>query len=163
MRFSTEQRYRADVAQVVALFTDPDLYPTLSGLPKIGTPEVVEHVVDGSHVRLGLRQHFIGDLPAAALAVIDPAKLTWVEVVDYDLDQGTATTRLRPDHYADRLTCSGRYTFLADGPGSIRRLDGELKVRMPLVGGKVEGALVSGLREHAADEQRLVARRLAEG
>jgi len=161
MRFVTEQRYPTDVARLVALFSDPDLYPTLSGLPKLGTPEVVEHSVDGSHIRLALHQRFIGDLPAAARAVVDPAKLTWIEQIDFDLDRATATTRLVPDHYADRLTCSGRYTFEADGTEAIRRLDGELKVRMRLVGGKVEGALVSGLREHSADEQPLIAAYLA--
>jgi hypothetical protein len=162
MRFATEQRYPADLATVLALFTDPALYPTLSGLPKIGTPEVVDHQVDGTHVRLRLQQRFTGDLPAAALAVIDPTKLTWIEEIDFDLDRATASSRLQPDHYADRLTCSGRYTFLADGDqATLRRLDGDLKVRMRFVGGRVEDALVSGLREHAQAEQVLIAARLA--
>jgi hypothetical protein len=160
MRFATEQRYPADLATVLALFTDPALYPTLSGLPKIGTPEVVEHQVDAHHVHLRLQQRFTGDLPAAAMAVIDPAKLTWIEQIDFDLERATATSRLLPDHYADRLTCSGRYTFVADGPQTtLRRLDGDLKVRMRFVGGKVEGALVSGLQEHAAAEQALIVAR----
>jgi hypothetical protein len=161
VRFDTEQRFDGDVTRVLAVFTDPDLYPTLSGLPKLGTPEVVSHRVDGSHVHLALHERFVGDLPAAALAVVDPAKLTWIEEIDYDVDRATATSRLVPDHYADRLTCSGRYTFLGDGTTTIRRLDGELKVRMRLVGGRVEGALVSGLREHATDEQPLIAAYLA--
>jgi len=148
---------------VLGLFTDPDFYPTLSGLPKIGTPEVVEHRVDGPRVRLRLHQRFTGDLPGAALAVIDPARLTWIELLEFDLDRATATSRLLPDHYPDRLTCAGRYTFVATGSEtSTRRLEGDLAVRMPLVGGKVERALVSGLREHAAAEQHLVARRLTE-
>ncbi len=161
MRFATEQRYRADLATVLAMFADPALYPTLSGLPKIGTPLVIDHQIDGAHVHLRLRQRFTGDLPAAARAVIDPTKLTWIEQLDFDLDRATASSRLLPDHYADRLTCSGRYTYLADGDRStLRRLDGDLRVRMPLVGGKVEGALVAGLREHAAAEQALIAARL---
>ena len=161
MRFATEQRYPADLATVLALFTDPGLYPTLSGLPKIGTPLVVDHQVDGTHVHLRLRQRFTGELPTAALALIDPTKLTWIEQLDFDLDRATASSRLLPDHYADRLTCSGRYTYLPDGDRTtVRRLDGQLKVRMPLVGGKVEGALVSGLREHATAEQALIAARL---
>ena len=161
MRFATEQRYPTDLATVLALFSDPALYPTLSGLPKIGTPLVVHHQVDGAHVHLRLRQRYTGDLPAAALAVIDPNKLTWIEQLDFDLDRATASSRLLPDHYADRLACSGRYTYLPDGDrGTVRRLDGELKVRMPLMGSKVEGALVSGLREHAAAEQALITARL---
>jgi hypothetical protein len=162
MHFESQQRYQASLEQVLALFTDPALYPTLTGLPKISAPEVIEHSADGGHVHLRLHQRFTGALPAAALAVIDPAKLSWIEEVDFDLERAVASTRLLPDHYADRLSCSGRYTFLADGDHASRRqLAGDLKVRMPLVGGKVEAALVSGLREHAVDEQALIARHLA--
>jgi hypothetical protein len=162
MRFRTEQRFEAGLAAVMAQFCDPDLYPTLTGLPKISAPVVLDHSADGLHVHLRLHQRFTGDLPPAALAVVDPSKLSWVEEIDFDLGRAAATTRLLPDHYADRLSCSGRYTFVASGPGlTARRLEGDLKVRMALVGGKVEGALVSGLREHAADEQPLIAARLA--
>lgn len=164
MRFQTEQHYDAPVARVLALFADPDLYPTLVGLPKIGAPAVVGHSVDGARVQLRLHQRFTGDLPAAARRVVDPARLTWIEQVDFDLHRRVATTRLLPDHYGDRLTCSGRYTFTADGPrASWRRLEGELRVKVPVVGSKVEAALVSGLHEHSVDERALVARRLAEG
>jgi len=162
MRFRTEQRFEAELAAVMAQFCDPGLYPTLVGLPKISAPVVLDHSTDGSHVHLRLHQRFTGELPAAALAVVDPAKLSWVEEIHFDLSRAAATTRLMPDHYADRLTCSGRYTFVASAAGhTVRRLEGDLKVRVPLVGGKVEGALVSGLREHAADEQPLIAARLA--
>ncbi len=163
MRFTTEQHFAAPVAAVLALFIDPDFYATLVGLPKITTPEVIEHQVDGAKVHLALRQRYTGDVPAAALAFIDPAKLGWVEHLDFDVDQATATSRLQPDHYSDRFSCSGRYVFNPDGDDahSIRRIDGDLKVRIPLVGGKVEGALVSGLREHSEAEQPLVAAALA--
>jgi Protein of unknown function (DUF2505) len=161
MRFQTEQHFDASRDRLLALFTDPDFYATLVGLPKISTPEVVEHRTSGSAVHLGLRQRFTGQLPAAALAMIDPAKLSWVEEVDFDLDRATATTVLVPDHYADRFSCAGTYAFVADGGASWRRLSGDVRVRMPLVGGKVEGALASGLREHADAEAVLIASHLA--
>jgi hypothetical protein len=51
---------------------------------------------------------------------------------------------------------------MADGEAAtLRRLDGELKVRMALVGGRVEQALVSGLTEHAEAEAALVRLQLA--
>jgi Protein of unknown function (DUF2505) len=162
MRFSVEQRYEAGVDDVITLFADPDFYPTLTNLPKISTPEVVDHRVDGHRVHISLRQRFIGDLPGAALAVIDPTKLSWVEMIDFDLDRATADTHLVPDHYGDRLSCRGHYVYVGDGDAStLRRLDGELKVRVALVGGRVEQALVSGLTEHADAEAALVRLHLA--
>ncbi|HVN51367.1 MAG TPA: DUF2505 domain-containing protein [Acidimicrobiales bacterium] len=161
MRFRTEQQYPAPIDQVLALYTDPTFYPTLSGLPKISAPEVVDHQRLGDQIRLSLRQRYTGDLPAAALTVIDPDKLSWVEQLEFDLRGATATSVLVPDHYADRFQCSGRYRFTATSHGTTRELAGEVKVRVLLVGGKVEGALVSGLREHGEAEAAIVAARLS--
>lgn len=165
MRFDAAQRFALPVDQLMELFTDPDFYPTLDGLPQISVPEIVSHSTSGHIVSIDLRQGYTGDLPSAALTFIDPDRLTWVEQLVFDLDAASATTRLRPDHYPDRLTCTGRYTFRSVGPDggdqSIRRLDGDLKVRVPLVGGRVEKALVSGLKEHAVAEQQLIEQRLA--
>jgi hypothetical protein len=62
------------------------------------------------------------------------------------------TFRILPDHYANRLRCNGTFR-LEDVPGGVRRVaEGDLRVSFPLVGGKVERAIVSGLREHAALE-----------
>ena len=163
MRFEAEQQFATTVDRLVEWFTDPDFYPTLAGLPQISTPEVVRHSVTGDRVELALHQRYTGDLPSAAQAVLDPSRLTWVEELVFDLMAGTATTRLVPDHYPDRLTCQGRYRFETAGTGSIRRLEGDLKVRAPLVGGRVERALVEGLQRHAEGEQDLIVRRLADG
>jgi hypothetical protein len=161
MRFHAEQTFSAPVDLLLALFTDADFYPTLRGLPSIGAPEIVEHSTSGDTVRISLRQRYTGDLPSAALAFIDPNRLTWVEELVFDLERRRATTRLLPDHYPDRLTCRGVYVFTdVAGGRSTRRLEGDLKVRAPLVGGRVEQALVSGLQEHAVAEQQLIEGRL---
>ena len=65
-----------------------------------------------------------------------------------------------PDHYADRMSASATTTFVESGADTVRRVHGEVKVRVPLVGGQVEKAIVSGLKEHFADEQRVVSRLL---
>ena len=116
---------------------------------------MIDHRHAGDTVRIDLRQRYTGDLPAAALAMIDPDKLSWVEQLEFDLRTSSAASVLVPDHYADRFSCSGRYTFADDaGRGTVRALSGDVKVRVLLVGGKVEGALVSGLREHAGRRSR---------
>ena len=138
MRFQAEQRFSVPSDRLLALFTDADFYPTLTGLPSISTPEIVDHSTSGDTVRISLRLRYIGDLPSAALAFIDPARLSWVEELVFDLEGRRATTRLLPDHYPDRLTCQGVYVFTDTSGGSTRRLEGDLKVRAPLVGGRVE-------------------------
>ncbi len=161
MRFEVTQRFAAPVADVLAAYTDPAFYEQLVGLPKVGEPEVLDKRVDGDRVVLRVHYRFTADLPSAATRVIDPKRLTWVEETTYDLAAATSRSRLLPDHYPDRLTASASASFTAAGDGTVRRIDGDLKVRMPLVGGKVEGAIVSGLKEHLADEAKVAERFLS--
>lgn len=158
MQFTIEQRLAASPTAVIDALTDPELYATYTGLSKVAPPEVLEHASEGGVVRLSLRMQFIADLPAAARRVVDPAKLSWVQHERYDLATSTASVVFRPDNYADRFSCTGGYTFEADGDGCTRRIQGDLRIRMLLVGGQVENAMVSGLREHFAEEQPVLER-----
>jgi len=159
VRFDVDQRFAADPDSVLAVYTDPDFYEHLAGLTKIGEPEVLDATRAGDLVTMRVRFRFTAPLPSAALAVIDQQKLTWIDETVYDLAARTSTTRLLPDHYADRLQASASARFTADPgrPDATRRTGhGELKVRMPLVGGKVETVIVTDLRAHLADEALVV-------
>ena len=156
MRFDVEQRYAAAPDAVAAAYADPALYGALPETAKLGRPEVVGHEVDGSRVVLEVRYRFQGELSSAVRAVVDPGRLTWVERTTHDLEQRTTTFVLLPDHYPDRLSSRGQLRVEADGTGSRRRGDGELKVRAPLVGGTVERTLVGDLRQHLAAEAQAV-------
>ena len=159
MRFSIEQRYDAPPDAVMAAYTDPDLYGTFHDLSKVAVPVVLSCERDGDHVHLRLQMQFIAELSSAARRVVDPSRIRWVQDERYDLARGTAAVVFRPDDYADRFSCSGGYTFTATGDGGrcLRTTAGDLRIRVPLVGGQVERAMVSGLREHFAEEQPLVA------
>ncbi len=162
MRFSITQRFTgATPREVIEAYTDPDLYATFEGLTKVDTPEVVSREADGDRVSLTVRMRFIAELNAAARRVVDPAKLAWLQAEQYDLAALRATVVFQPENYADRFSSSGGYRFTADPNDStttVRTISGDLRVRMLLVGGQVEGALVSGLKEHFAEEQPLVQR-----
>ncbi|HKY76517.1 MAG TPA: DUF2505 family protein [Acidimicrobiia bacterium] len=169
MRFQTEQRIAGSTEAVARLYTEPRFYEVLGELPKLGKPEVLERREQGQVVHLAVRFRFTGNLSPAVTAVIDPAKLTWVEESIHDLTDQTVTFRMSPDHYADRLRSSGSVRYEADGDGLTRRLtEGELSVRVPLLmgggrtAGVVEQAIVSGLRDHFAAEVGVVERLLHE-
>lgn len=152
MRFEVIQRYRSAADAVERAYADEALYPTLVGLPKLGGIELLDEQRQGDVVRMRARYRFTGHLPSAVTAVVDPQKLTWVQDSSHDLGTGQATFVLLPDHYADRLQAKGTYTVAADGDGARRVVRGELKVRAPLVAGRVEQAIVSGLQEYLEAE-----------
>ncbi len=161
MRFELAQRFAASPDEVADAFTDPGMYAELASLPKLGQPEVIERRAEGGIVHLQVRYRFTGDLSAAVKAVVDPAKLTWVDDSHHDLSRRVVTFTMRPDHYADRFKASGSYRFepAPNDPGAtVRTTVGDIKVKMMLVAGQVERAIISGLREHLASEVKVVER-----
>jgi hypothetical protein len=161
MRFQIEQEIGGPVGSVARIYTEPRFYETLGELPKLGKPEVLERREEGPSVHLAVRFRFTGNLSPAVTRVVDPAKLTWVEESVHDLEQLSTTFRMKPDHYPDRLRSEGTARYDRAGHGGTARLTaGDLAVRVPLVGRTVEGAIVSGLRDHLAAETEVVERLL---
>lgn len=156
MRFEISQDFRHDPRSVDGAYADPALYPTLVGLPNLGRMEVRSHQRDGDTVRLSVHVMFVREFSPAVAAAIDPSKLSWVQESVMDLAAGTATFRFIPDNYGDRFSASGSTRTAAKGDGARRTLTGEVKVRAPLVGGRVEKAIVEGLEEYLAAEAALV-------
>ena len=169
MQFQIEQKIAGPVEAVARLYTESRFYERLGELPKLGRPEVLERREEGSIVHLAVRFHFTGNVSPAVTAVVDPAKLSWIEESVHDLDAQAVRFRMNPDHYADRLRSDGSVRYQPDGDAMTRRLtEGELAVKVPLllgggrVAGLVEGAIVSGLRDHFAAEVEVVERLLTD-
>ncbi|MBK6855496.1 MAG: DUF2505 family protein [Microthrixaceae bacterium] len=151
MNFRLVQHFESDAESVNRAYADPDLYPTLVGLPKLGGIEVVGADGDPAH-HLEVRFRFTGDLPSAVTAVVAPDRLTWVQESIHDHAARSARFRLLPDHYPDRLRCRGNFQVDEVDGGSRRTITGELQVRAPLVASRVEQAIVSGLEEYLMAE-----------
>jgi hypothetical protein len=159
VRFTLDQTLPAGIADVLDAFTDPGFLELLADLPKVGSPELLDQRRDGDLVHQRVRYRFSGELSPAVRRVLDVNRLTWVDERTYDLAAGTATFHVIPDHYEGKLRCEGSERFLeVDDRHTTRHVEADLSVRWPIVGGTVERAIVSGLRDHLEDEAVLVAR-----
>ncbi len=152
MRFDLTQTIAAPVDEVARAYASAELYEHLGGTDKLGPPDVLERTESGATVTLRIRYQFVAELSPAVTAVVDPKRLTWVERSVHDLDAHSVAVTLHPDHYADRLRCTGTYRYTARGDATVRRIDGDLRVKALLVAGAVEKAIVSGLKEHLEAE-----------
>jgi hypothetical protein len=158
------QDLRAELLAVEAAYLNDDFLAELGRLPKLGAPAFIDRRHEGDQVRQRVRFAFVGQLSPVVTAVVDPRRLTWVE--DALLDQATHTTtfKILPDHYAGLLEASGIITLTPDvAGGTVRRTDGEVTVHVPFVAGKVEAAIISGLRDYAAGEAEALDRWVADG
>lgn len=156
MDFRIDQKIAAPLDAVEAALLDADFIAATSNLPQLGAPEVLDQKRNGDTVDQRVRYHFVGQLSSAVTRVVDPKRLSWVDETRYDLTAHTSRHQINPDHYADRLQASYDVTLEAQGDVTRRVATGELKVHVPLVGGRVEKAIVGGIKEHADAEAALL-------
>ena len=155
MRFSIEQGLAVAPEVAIAAYANPAFYRDRPPGGDITILEVTHHEDSGTRARIDVRYRFTGSVSAAVRAIIDPAKMSWVTRTDIDKDARRTSFHILPDHYPDRLECSGSFRFAAgaDGPGSTAMtIEGDLKVRAFLVGRTAEQIIVSGLRAYLVAE-----------
>jgi hypothetical protein len=156
VNFRIDQRITVPLPAVEAALLDREFIAATAKLPKLGEPELLEQQRDGDRVHQRVRYRFTAELSSAVTRVIDPAKLTWVDDARYDLTSHTSRHRIVPDNYGDRLEAAYDVALESLGDSTRRLVTGELKVHVPLVGGRVERVIVEGLEEHAAAEADLL-------
>ena len=163
MRFHLRQQFPFPPSAVEGALVDPAFLEHTGRCPELGNPQLLEHRVEGALVRHRIRYRFAGELSAAVTSVVDPTELTWVEECTLDRRTRRGEHRIVPDHHGARLRCAFTTQLLDDEHGGCERLaQGDLRVRFPLVGRKVERAIVSGLADHAELEAAVLTRWLQE-
>jgi hypothetical protein len=160
MHFALVQHLRAPLDVVECVFVDPKFIAEAGSLePKLGSPELLDQQEDGDKLHQRVRYRFVGQLSSVVTRFIDPSRLTWVEDVTLDRSTHRTVWKIVPDNYANLLSASGEFVLSPAGPDATeRRVEGDVKVRLPLVGRKAEAAIVSGLREHGTAEEDMVNR-----
>ena len=156
MRFRIVQRFAGELDRVQEAFIDPAFIEQLATLPKLGAPAMLDRRDDGDDVHLRVRYRFTGDVNAAVRRVVDPKRLTWVEESTLHRPTHRTTWHIVPDHYGGMIRCAGTFQLEPESEKTVRVAEAEIKVSVPLVGGKVERAIVSGLEEHAELEERVM-------
>ncbi len=147
MKSTDTQHIDAPAEAATKVLADPRFYLSRDSSEAISAVELVDHTTDGARAELRIRFAFTGDLNAAARAILNPDKLTWVQVTTHDLSTGRVAFEILPDNYPDRLRCRGRYTVAPDGDtASVRTVATELHVKAPLVAVQVERVILDGFR-----------------
>jgi Protein of unknown function (DUF2505) len=169
VKFRIDQVFASDVASVAGALVDAHyLSEGMAKLPDIGAPVVESQDRSGSTIRQLLRYSFHGSLPPAVTRFISPSKLSWVEDSTIDTEAHRATFTMTPAHYQQFFQCSGGWSVVAmeatEKPKTLRRIEGNLKVNSPIpfLGGEIERAIVSGLKERLALEPAVLEAWLAD-
>lgn len=136
-------------------YGSPAFYEGRPARDDIAVREVVRHEDAGDRILLEVRFAFTGSVSPAVRAVVDPAKMSWITQTEILRAERRSSWVVLPDHYPDRLQARGTYRFEEGdaGPGTCMvEVEGDLKVRVPIVGRSVERVIVGDLRAYIADE-----------
>ena len=158
MRLHLEHRIDAPLDAVERASVDPRFEERLSQLPNVAERTVTsrEERPDGTIHRV-VRYRFSGPIPAPVVQAIGGSIIGWDEIGDFDPANHEWHFEIRPYVLKGRITCNGRYAFEPDGDATRRTVDVDVKVRVPLVGGRVEKVIADGLRDNMNAEAELLA------
>lgn len=103
---------------------------------------------------------FEPNLPDALLPrVLEREWIGWRETVRWDTAAHAGTFHIRPrlpEALRDRFRCEGRYSLHPDDAGTLRRVEGVLVIRAPMIGAAIEAWVSERLQTSFAQEARVV-------
>lgn len=141
------------MTEVLSAMADPAYYDHLATtVTAIECPELLSEATADGVLELKVRYAFAGEINGAARMFLDRDKLTWVIHSTWQLDAGTATVEIVPDHYADLVAAEATMSLLEDSEGCTQTMEGTFEVRVPLVGAQAERIIVDGLCQHLEAE-----------
>jgi hypothetical protein len=153
VRFSHSLRYDASPAEVRAMLTDPSFREEVCATTHATRSGVtVEPSASGSIVVVDQTQP-ARRIPSFAQKFVGKE----IEIVQRESWSGDTSADLTVDLPGKPGRFDGRITLQPDGAGTVETVVGDVEVKVPLVGGKLEG-LVSDLLKAALDAEQRVGR-----
>lgn len=144
MKFSADHEFPAHAELVAMLMVDPEFEVNVE-LPDLSRPEIVEHTVDGAVTVLALRYEFTGYIEPIAKKVIAGQRLTWVQRLELDMTELRGEMSIVFDSQPDRVRANATVALRDVADGCVRSIAGDFVVKIPLLGGKAEQAIVPGV------------------
>ncbi len=150
MRFTVEHRLPGTLERLSSLIADPQLYdrlaPELPGLERIEL--ILSEETDG-RLRRRVRYTPRAQVPSFGRGLVTAEMMIWVEESVFDRAAQRIDYRVTPnlpERWRDRFDSHGCFTFRQEADGVVRRIEGEVVVRVPIVGAIAERLLVKEVR-----------------
>lgn len=162
MRLDLRHPMPAPVDRAWAQLQSPEYASALSDEAGVDR-EVLRSGVEGGQVVRTVRLVGRKPLPAAVARLIGSAQIRYVQEERIDEAGRTIHWRVTAPDISDRFEAQGTWRIIPEGAGSVRLIQGEIRVAVPLVGGKIERAVVeeltSSYNKSAAFAQRWLTER----
>ena len=152
VRFELEQTIPATYDEVVAATLDEDYQRSLTDLPPLEHRELIDQFEDGDGRIVRITRCLLALHTSSLNRFIGNSDPAWKEEATWHPDDSHWEWHVIPEVAKELLSAAGRIELEDRGDQTQRTITGEVKVRVPLYGGKVERWIVAGL-EHAYGEE----------
>lgn len=137
MKYSKEHLLDGPIELVMQIGLDRDrdvkVYPNVTKLT------VKSRETKGDFMEVIVETVANGDIPPALRKFINPKMLTWTEYGRLDIKNNTYEYKVKPLYFTNICKIYGKITYKTVEPGkTLRRIDAELVINMPIVGAIAE-------------------------
>jgi hypothetical protein len=143
MKFKSEHRFHSlTLAQYEQLYFDEAFNIALCqavGLHRT----LVSRDDGGDRIRRVVRVAPERELPGAVAKLLGATRLEYTETIDYAWGSGRGTWSTQMAVMSDKVDSRGTFGFAASGDGVVRVIEGDVTVRVPLIGGAIEKGVVA--------------------
>lgn len=146
MKFEIRDAFPAPPDVLFASLIDADVEQRLAAMAQAERAVLDEQIVDGKTVR---RVRFSSANPAfSQLArLIGSNTVTYEQHLEIDHAAMSVSWKMIPPAAADKLSAEGRFWVVPHAEGSERLVQGEVQVKIPMVGGALEGRVVDAIKK----------------
>ena len=157
MELRIEHRIDASVEDAVRASMEEAFDIRLAELPNVAerTVTTFDRNPDGSIHRI-VRYRFAGPLPGPVLKAIGGSTVSWDEEGTFDPARNEWRYEIHPHVMKGRFKCNGRYAFVGEGGATKRVVEADIRVSIPLVGGRVAKFIADGMKDTFEAEAKLL-------
>jgi len=145
MKLTATHIFSSPTAAVCEGMGDPDFYATLQ-LPDVESPELLVRTTKGTRVDIHVRFTYSGKLDPIARRIVGRDHVTWVQRLVIDSATQSCTLTVSPEGGVVPVDCAGTFALhAADGEQCLRTLNGDLRIKVPIIGSRAEKSLAPGI------------------
>ncbi|MFZ4516023.1 MAG: DUF2505 domain-containing protein [Acidimicrobiia bacterium] len=132
--------FLAPVAAVAHAMADPEFYSALR-LANVEPPIVLETSAVGTTLQIRVAYQYSGSINPFARSILGTDQFSWEQALTIDATTGLGTLRIVPAVQPGAMHCEGTVQLVAIPEGTRRTLTAQLRIRIPLLGGRAERAI----------------------
>lgn len=135
-------------------YNDPELDEAMASAGG-SSRETVSEKTEGGVTELVQRFHINLELPMAVKKLIGSDKLSYDQTSRIDEANDRIEWDVKPPVQGDRVTAKGTVTIVEKNGQVERTISGDVIVKVPLVGGQIEKAIVKAIEEGYTNAAKL--------